>query len=112
MNRVEVKPELLRWARERAGFSVDALARRFPRLEAWERGDPHPTLKQLEGFAKATFTPIGFLFLQEPPVERVPDPGFPHRRATCTSTIRAPICSIPCTSANSARTGTATTPAP
>ena len=76
MNRVEVKPELLRWARERAGFSVDALARRFPRLEAWERGDAHPTLKQLEGFAKATFTPIGFLFLQEPPVERVPIPDF------------------------------------
>ena len=76
MNRVDVKPELLRWARERAGFSVDALARRFPRLEAWERGDPHPTLKQLEGFAKATFTPIGFLFLQEPPLERVPIPDF------------------------------------
>ena len=76
MNRVEVKPELLRWARERAGFSVDALARRFPRLEAWERGDAYPTLKQLEGFAKATFTPIGFLFLQEPPLERVPIPDF------------------------------------
>lgn len=76
MNRVDVKPELLRWARARAGFSVDALAHRFPRLEAWERGEVHPTLKQLEGFAKATFTPIGFLFLEEPPVERVPIPDF------------------------------------
>ena len=112
MNRVEVKPELLRWARERAGFSVDALARRFPRLEAWERGDPHPTLKQLEGFAKATFTPIGFLFLQEPPVERVPIPDFRTLANVHVRPIRAPICSIPCTSANSARTGTATTPAP
>ena len=76
MNRVEVRPELLRWARERAGVSVDALARRFPKLEAWERGDLCPTLKQLEGFAKATFTPVGFLFLEEPPVERVPIPDF------------------------------------
>ena len=76
MNRVEVKPELLRWARERAGLDVDALARRFPRLLAWESGEAHPTLKQLEGFAKATFTPVGFLFLDEPPEERVPIPDF------------------------------------
>ena len=76
MNRVEVKPELLRWARERAGYSGDALERRFPKLEDWERGEVHPTLKQLEGFAKATFTPVGFLFLEEPPVEQVPIPDF------------------------------------
>jgi Zn-dependent peptidase ImmA (M78 family) len=76
MDRVEVKPGLLRWARERAGLSSDALARRFPRLEAWERGELHPTLKQLERFAKATFTPVGYLFLDQPPVERVPIPDF------------------------------------
>ena len=35
MNRVEVKPELLRWARGRAGLSVDTLAHRFPKLEAY-----------------------------------------------------------------------------
>ncbi len=74
--RAEIKPELLRWARGRAGLSVDALARRFPRLGAWERGDVRPTLKQVERFAKATHTPVGFLFLQEPPVERVPIPDF------------------------------------
>jgi Zn-dependent peptidase ImmA (M78 family) len=76
MNRVEVKPELLRWARERAGLSADDLAGRFPRIEAWEEGDVHPTLKQLERFAKATFIPVGYLFLEEPPVERVPIPDF------------------------------------
>ena len=76
MTRVEVKPALLRWARERAGLSVDALAARFPKAGAWERGEARPTLKQLERFAKATFTPIGFLFLEEPPVERVPIPDF------------------------------------
>jgi Zn-dependent peptidase ImmA (M78 family) len=76
MNRAAVKPDLLRWARERAGFSADALATRFPKLEAWERGEVHPTLKQLERFARATRTPVGFLFLDEPPVERVPIPDF------------------------------------
>jgi len=76
MNRVEVNPDLLRWARDRAGLSAGALTRRFPKLEAWERGELHPTLKQLERFAKATYTPVGFLFLHEPPAERVPIPDF------------------------------------
>ncbi|HYK88580.1 MAG TPA: XRE family transcriptional regulator [Acidobacteriota bacterium] len=74
MIRVDVKPELLRWARERAGFDIDALARSFPRLDAWEHGEARPTLKQIERFAKATYTSVGYLFLQEPPIERVPIP--------------------------------------
>lgn len=76
MNRVEIKPELLRWARERAGKSPTSLARRFPKLGDWESGQSLPTLKQLEGFAKATHTPIGYLFLPKPPVEKVPIPDF------------------------------------
>ena len=76
MTRVEVRAEMLRWACERAGFDIGALARRIPQLPAWERGEKQPTLKQLEGFAKATHTPIGYLFLLEPPVERLPIPDF------------------------------------
>ena len=76
MDRVDVEPELLRWARQRAGLGIDALAGRFPKLDAWERGEIRPTLKQLERFAKATFTPIGCLFLREAPVEHIPIPDF------------------------------------
>ena len=76
MNRVPVQPKLLRWARERAGYDADALTGRFPRLGEWERGDVQPTLKQVEAFAKATRTPVGLLFLEEPPVENVPIPDF------------------------------------
>ncbi len=70
--RVEVKPELLRWACDRSRVDMVELGVRFPQLEAWERGEKQPTFKQLETFAKATRTPIGFLFLPEAPVERLP----------------------------------------
>jgi Zn-dependent peptidase ImmA (M78 family) len=74
MNRVSVKPELLRWARERAGLDVRALEDRFPQLAHWERAEGRPTLKQLERFAKAIHVPVGYLFLSAPPEERLPIP--------------------------------------
>ena len=49
MNRVNVQPALLRWARERSGRSVHELQRRFPKFDAWERGEVLPTLKQFGG---------------------------------------------------------------
>jgi Zn-dependent peptidase ImmA (M78 family) len=74
MSRVTVKPEILRWARERADRSVESLRHRFPRYDRWERGEAAPTLKQLEAFAKATYVPVGYLFLPEPPTEHIPIP--------------------------------------
>jgi Zn-dependent peptidase ImmA (M78 family) len=74
--RVDVKPELLRWARERSRLDSDVLADRFPKLEEWESGQLRPTLKQLETFAKATHVPVGYLFLPKPPVEHIPIPDF------------------------------------
>jgi Zn-dependent peptidase ImmA (M78 family) len=74
--RVQIRPELLRWARERSGLSLDALARRIPHVQAWELGEALPTLKQLEKFAKVTCAPLGYLFLPEPPLEPVPIPDF------------------------------------
>jgi len=74
--RVEVKPEMLRWARERSRQTTTKLAGRFPKLKLWERGEVNPTLKQLESFAKATHLPVGYLFLTEPPVESIPIPDF------------------------------------
>lgn len=76
MIRVNVRPRMLRWARERAGHSTDALMGRFPKLVDWEEGKLRPTLKQLEQFARSTHVPVGFLFLPEPPEERVPIPDF------------------------------------
>jgi len=74
--RVVIKPELLRWARERAGRTVDSLAKKFPKYEQWERGEARPTLKQLERLAKTLHVPLGFLFLEAPPEEPLPIPDF------------------------------------
>jgi Zn-dependent peptidase ImmA (M78 family) len=76
MARVDVRPELLRWARERSRLPPEALSKRFPRLAEWESGAAKPTLRQLEDFADATATPFGYLFLSEPPQETLPIPDF------------------------------------
>jgi Zn-dependent peptidase ImmA (M78 family) len=74
MMHVILNPQMLRWARERAGRTVQGLVSPFPKLDRWERGEERPTLKQIERFAKAVHAPVGYLFLPEPPVERVPIP--------------------------------------
>lgn len=76
MDVVEIRPHMFRWACERSRIEPEALQHRFPKLDLWTQGAAKPTLKQLEGFAKATHTPIGYLFLPEPPVEQVPIPDF------------------------------------
>jgi Zn-dependent peptidase ImmA (M78 family) len=76
MSRVNIKSEMLKWACQRSGKPFDVLRKRFPKIDLWAKGEVQPTLKQLEQFAKATYTPIGFLFLQRPPVEAVPIPDF------------------------------------
>ena len=74
--RATVSPRMLAWARERSGLDIGDLVHRFPKLTEWESGERPPTLKQLEDFARATRTPIGFLFLPEPPEEQVPIPDY------------------------------------
>ena len=76
--RVDVKPDLILWACERAGKSIDLLAQKqsFRKLPAWISGKERPTIKQLEHFAKITHTPFGYFFLPQPPKESVPIPDF------------------------------------
>jgi Zn-dependent peptidase ImmA (M78 family) len=76
MTKVEVKPELIRWARERSGLAESDLIERFPKYKLWETGDDSPTLRQLEAYAKKTLTPFGYFFLPAPPEEKLPIPDF------------------------------------
>jgi hypothetical protein len=79
MTRVRVKPEILRWACVRSRIDEPELSERFPKLDAWFRGETQPTLKQLETFAKATHVPFGYLFLPYPPDEPLPIADFRER---------------------------------
>lgn len=73
--RVEVRPEVLEWAIDRARLTDDARAR-IAHLDEWLAGSQRPTLKQLEGFAQKTHAPLGYLLLEEPPHEELPIPDF------------------------------------
>lgn len=88
---INVNPELIRWAIERSGRSVDTLARGLPRIRRWESGESQPTLRQLEALAKKTWTPLGYFFLQEPPEEQLPVPDF---RTAHDGPVRRPSCNL------------------
>jgi Zn-dependent peptidase ImmA (M78 family) len=74
--RVDIRPEMLRWAIERSRFEEDAVVDKVPQLKDWLAGEAQPTLKQLEKFAKAVRVALGYLFLPEPPEEKLPIPDF------------------------------------
>ncbi|MEJ5260343.1 MAG: ImmA/IrrE family metallo-endopeptidase [Anaerohalosphaeraceae bacterium] len=74
MFNVEINIEILRWAIERAGLTIEDLRQKFPKIREWVSGQLSPTLRQLESLAKATSTPLGFFFLQSLPNEQLPIP--------------------------------------
>ncbi len=76
MTRFAASRPVLQWAVERSGRDTTVLFKRLPKLSEWLRGGAQPTLRQLEALAKATSTPLGYLFLREPPPEELSIPHF------------------------------------
>lgn len=72
--RVPASIPVLRWAAQRAGLRDDDLTARFSKWPLWLSGKAHPTLRQLESFARLTHTAFGYFFLPEPPVLKLPVP--------------------------------------
>jgi Zn-dependent peptidase ImmA (M78 family)/transcriptional regulator with XRE-family HTH domain len=74
-------PEILRWARERAGLSLEEAGARVAKpantVKAWEEGKQAPTYLQLETLAeKAYKRPIALFFFPDPPNETPPSGEF------------------------------------
>ena len=78
--RLDVKDALLHWAMERSNKSADELSKKqnLYKLNEWLAGTRKPTRLQLEAFAKATYTPFGYLLLSDPPHEQ--PSSIPHFR--------------------------------
>ena len=98
--RADCNPRMLGWAREDAGYTMEAAATktRFAadRLGAWERGDDFPTIAQLRTLGNAYRRPLAFFFLDEPPASfepmrdfrRMPDADDPRWSPALRALIR------------------------
>lgn len=75
----KLQPAVLRWARKRSELSLDSLSARLKLpvsdIEQWEvSGEIDSAV--VPKLAKATHTPLGSLFLQQPPVLKLPIADF------------------------------------
>src|ERR1700738_295853 len=68
-----VEPDMLRWARETAGLSLEQAARSEQtsqkKIEAWESGDKRPSMSQLRRMAVAYKRLLSDFYLPAPPAE-------------------------------------------
>ena len=79
----QINPEMLRWARERSGYTIDDIARRRrvspERVLQWEAGKSFPTWRQLEQLAYQDYhRGTVFFFLNNPPHEKTVADEFPR----------------------------------
>ncbi len=73
---VDVNANMLTWAIDRAGYELHEFTEKMPKITAWLSGEKKPTVKQLEVFSRKVHLPFGYLFLPEPPKEKLPIPFF------------------------------------
>ena len=67
---VNIQPEIIRWAlsqtqKEKLGDTL------MNNIIQWLNGTKTPTFKQIEDFSKKANIPLGYFFLQTPPVEQM-----------------------------------------
>lgn len=74
-----LQPTVLRWARERAGLGMETVAAKVgvrpDRVVEWERYGKI-SMAQADRLAHCTHTPVGYLYLREPPEDDLPIPDF------------------------------------
>ena len=77
--KISLQPDVLRWARERVGLEPNELAGKLQvkpeRVLEWERSG-EISIAQVGKLAQRTFTPEGYLYLDEPPEDQLPIADF------------------------------------
>ncbi|RKU13363.1 hypothetical protein C6502_03090 [Candidatus Poribacteria bacterium] len=80
-----INPTIMKWARERSGYTLQEVAKSFNRdvatISNWESGAAAPTYVQLETLADKYKRPVAMFFFPEPPQE----PDFVGQLALRTS---------------------------
>ena len=79
---ITLQPDVLLWARERAGLSPEQLAKKMrvkpERVSEWE-STGRISIAQADRLADRTYTPLGYLYLSKPPEEPLPIRDFRTR---------------------------------
>ena len=88
-----INPAMLRWARERAGYSVAEVAQRRKvrpeRVREWEDGVSYPTWRQLEDLSHKDYhRATAFFFFSNPPDERTVSAEFRRLPGTLLDSLR------------------------
>ena len=82
-----INPTIIKWARERSGYTLQAVAKSLNRdvatISGWESGAAAPTYIQLEKLADKYKRPVAMFFFPEPPQE----PDFVEQLALRSSEI-------------------------
>lgn len=81
---IPVNPDIMRWARETAGYSIEDVVDKIKRkhvtakvVQDWENGNASPSYSQLEKLAYKIFKrPLALFFFPEPPEEETPKQSF------------------------------------
>ncbi|MHA2611537.1 MAG: helix-turn-helix domain-containing protein [bacterium JZ-2024 1] len=70
---VKINPQIIKWARETSGFSIDEVSKKLKiseeNFKKIESGSKLPTFRQLEYLARCFRRPVAIFFLPEPPDE-------------------------------------------
>lgn len=74
--RIHINRDILIWAVERMGKTVDEYILENPKFQQWLDGTKLPTFKGIEQFARKFYVPLGYMFLENPPQETFPIPFF------------------------------------
>ncbi len=67
--RVKVNSDIYHWVKNQVNIEMLKLCMK-ENFEKWLAGEKDPTFKQIQDFSKATHIPLGYFFLDEPPVEK------------------------------------------
>lgn len=70
-NRLVINKEIYFWAIEESRIDFDEIKLRFENIEAWISQEKFPTFRQVEKLANFLKVPLGYMFLNKPPITNV-----------------------------------------